>query len=58
MFYANHAQLPAAAYPFKPHAKTVDDHTLRRFTTIQIVTIKPPPVPAINGVAGIGSNLE
>jgi len=45
----------AAAYPFRPHAKTVADHTLERSITTKPLTIQPPPVHAINDVACGGS---
>jgi len=45
----------ALAYPFRPHAKTAADQTQKRSFTTKPKTIQPPPMPAINGVAGIGS---
>ena len=46
------------AYPFRPVVKTAVDQTSTRSTTTKPLTIKPPPLPAINGVAGSGSLLH
>jgi len=43
------------AYPFRPLGKTAADQTLERSITTQPLTIQPPPLLAINGVAGSGS---
>ena len=43
------------AYPFRPLGKTAADQTLERSITTQPLTIQPPPLPAMNGVAGSGS---
>ena len=52
--YACRRGLRAALYPFRPQAKTMADHTLKRSLTTKPVTIQPPPLHAINGVAGSG----
>ena len=44
-------------YPFRPLRKTAADQTLERSITTQPLTIQPPPLPAINGVAGSGAFL-
>ena len=46
------------AYPFRPLVKAAVDQTSTRSTTTKPLTIKPPPLPAINGVAGSGSLLH
>jgi len=53
--YACRRSLHAALYPFRPHAKTMADHTLKRSITTKPVTIQPPPARAMNGVARAGS---
>jgi len=45
----------ALAYPFRPHAKTAADHTLKRSLTTKPIAIQPPPMLVKNGVARIGS---
>ena len=45
----------AALYPFRPQAKTMADHTLIRSLMTMPVTIQPPPLHAMNGVACSGS---
>lgn len=47
----------AAAYPFRPHAKTVVDLTCSRSSKTWAQTIQPPPAPAIHKVAGAGSTI-
>ena len=38
-----------------PLVKTAVDQTPKRSFLTQLITIQPPPLPAINGVAGSGS---
>jgi len=45
----------AALYPFRPQAKTMADHTIKRSLTTKPVTIQPPPARAIIDVARAGS---
>jgi len=46
------------AYPFRPVVKTAVDQTLARSSKTQRVTIQPPPLSAMIGVAGSGSCLS
>ena len=50
--------LRAALYPFKPHAKTMTDHTLARSIMIQPVTIQPPPLHATSKWRAVAQRLS
>jgi len=54
--YPCHAGLKPT-YPFRPMVKTAVDQTHSRSFKTKEDTIRPPPLPAINGVAGSGSLL-